>query len=105
MINIQTKQHIRFAKVEQPTAWVIVAILLETTGDETVAISEPRIVKVIPKNNTSLKAGFDTRFILNAPVEILIHTAPFASPYANLLFGSRKSNFITGLAARPPTTV
>jgi hypothetical protein len=105
MLKQRTQQHIRFAKIEQPNAWVVVAVLLETTGNETVAISEPKVVKVIPKAQFALPGGkkqSSAVLLLSAPyVAYFGHS--LTSPYFSLIFGSEKSNFIIGLAAQPPT--
>ncbi|MES2436951.1 MAG: hypothetical protein V4519_02975 [Patescibacteria group bacterium] len=105
MLKLHRKQHIRFATIEQPTQFVVVAVMLETVGTETVAISEPKIVKIIPKA-IHLLSGSKTSpqavLALTAPALALI-SQPIVSPYFAHIFGSEKSNFITGLAAQPPT--
>jgi hypothetical protein len=51
MLNVQAKRHIRCATVETPTAWLVVAVLLETRGTETIAVSEPRLLKLFRKRS------------------------------------------------------
>jgi hypothetical protein len=105
MLKPQTQQHIRFITVEKPTAWVVVAVLVEMNGEETIAVSQPKVVRVIPKAQAALKgATVQSPFLLSAPVEISAsHFESLVSPYFAYIFGSEKSNFITGLAAQPPT--
>jgi hypothetical protein len=105
MLKIHRKQHIRFATIEQPTRFVVVAVMLETVGNETVAISEPKIVKIIPKAIhllSSTKASPRAILSLSAPVQSST-VGNIVSPYFAHIFGSEKSNFIVGLAAQPPT--
>jgi hypothetical protein len=104
MLKLHSQQHIRFAKVDRGDAWVVVAVLFETTGNETVAISEPKIVKVIPKAQYALPSGSKTHqvLLLAAPAQVLVEHA-IASPYFTQIFGYSDSNFITGIAPQPPT--
>lgn len=105
MLKINTKRHIRCCTVETPTAWLVVAVLLETRGNETIAVSEPKVIKVIQKVTYTL-GGSTSVFSypkLTAP-EILstIKVGKILSPYVPN-FGFGQSNIITGLAAQPPT--
>ena len=107
MLKLHTQQHIRFAKVDRGDAWVVVAVLFETTGNETVAISEPKVVKIIPKAIHKLsgsKSSPQANLSLTAPLEELSNRS-IISPYFAHIFGSEKSNFIIGLAAQPPTNI
>jgi hypothetical protein len=108
MIHNVTKRHIRFVTVEKPTAWIIVAILLETSGSETIALSEPRVVRVIPKKTTFTLPGKVIRSntkILPEPVKNISSSArAIVSPYFNV-FGYKHSHFITWFSARPPTAI
>ena len=105
MLKVNSKQHIRFIKLEQPTAWVVVAILLETKNGQTVAISEPRVVKIIPKAYYALPGTTRGSVLaLSAPkLETLASYRPIASPYIGAIFGTVNSNVIMGLAPMPPT--
>ncbi len=106
MIELRTHQHIRFVTVEKPTAVFVYAILLETTGNETIAVSEPRIVKIIQKKGQLALKGTTptTIYILPAPQEVIgTKVSKVISPYFAYIFGSETSNFIIGLAAQPPT--
>lgn len=106
MLTLHSKQHIRFVTVEKATGLFVYAILLETTGNETLAVSEPKLVKIIPKKaNLGLAGtnGVSSRWLV-APIEDLIaQTSKIASPYFAFIFGSEASNFITGIAPQPPT--
>lgn len=109
MLKPNTQQHIKFITVEKPTAWLVVAVLVEMLGDETISISEPKVVKVIQKaclrrQAIALKGSVQSQFLLSAPtVTQLSKSQAQVSPYFAFIFGSEKSNFITGLAAQPPT--
>ncbi len=105
MLKLRTKQHIRFAKLDQGTAWVVVAVLIETVGTETIAISEPKIVKIIPKTQQyALSGNVAKNLTLAAPISAH-HAQPSSviSPYISTIFGYADSNFIVGLAPLPPT--
>jgi hypothetical protein len=104
MLNIRTQKHIRFAKLDRGDAWVIVAVLVEEIGNETI-ISEPKVVKIIQKNTLALSGSVQShQFLLKAPTQLAqSQSESLVSPYFAYIFGSEKSNFITGLAARPPT--
>ena len=105
MLKLHTQQHIKFAKLDRGDAWVVVAVLFETTGTETVAISEPKIVRIIPKAYQALpgsKSSQQAVLSLAAPAEELTRTH-IVSPYFAYIFGTEKSNFITGIAPQPPT--
>ncbi len=104
MLKIHTKRHIRFATLDKGNVFVVVAVLLETTGTETVAISEPRVVKIIPKAQYTLPGTISYSRALNASTKVIAAIkGSIISPYISHIFGSEKSNFITGLAAQPPT--
>ncbi len=104
MLKISSKkQHIRFATLEQPHAWVVVAFLIETNGNETIAVSDPKVVKIIPKSQFALKAGNLSSFALSAPQEIVSTLSLQRSPYVVSLFGYSNSEVVIGLAAQPPT--
>jgi hypothetical protein len=109
MLKIYSKRHIRFATVEQPTAWLVIAVLLETTGDKTIALSEPRVVKVIPKESmlalpaVFVSSSFKAPLALPAPHAIVKAIAePTESPFASL-FNTSNNQFIVWFSAQPPT--
>ncbi len=104
MLKVNNKQHIRFIRLEQPTVWVVLAILLETRGDETVAISEPKVVKIIPKTVRML-AGTVGSSVLALGTSACQAPAcrAVASPYIGAIFGTVNSRVIIGLAPMPPT--
>ncbi len=115
MLKPNTQQHIKFITVEKPTAWLVVAVLVEMMGDEMVSVSEPKVVKIIQKaclrpacagrrQALALKGSTQSQFLLSAPAVVqLSKSQAQVSPYFAFIFGSEKSNFITGLAAQPPT--
>lgn len=103
MLKPNTQQHIKFITVEKPTVWLVVAVLVEMMGDETISVSQPKIVKVIQKAR-ALAGSTQSQFLLSAPAVVqLSKSQAQVSPYFAFIFGSEKSNFITGLAAQPPT--
>ena len=105
MLNIKVQQHIRCGRVETPTAWLLVAVLLETRGTETVVVSEPKVIKIIPKPVQLALGGSyaKTSYFLAAPTILASSSySKILSPYIPL-FGFSHSGNITGLAAQPPT--
>lgn len=109
MLKTRTQQHIRFAKIEKPHAWFIVAVLFETTGSETVAISEPKIVKIIYKaqylltGKTKKQAAVVLLSNTHAQKNQNILKRHVISSYSKAFFGNIKSYSVIGLAAQPPT--
>jgi len=108
MLQIHTQRKVEFMTVERPTAWIVVAFLVEYAYDERKVISGPKIVKVILKTATALpdgkKPGSKPLLALPAPVSLAFAvTAPIISQYFPNIFGFSNSEFVTGLAARPPT--
>ena len=103
MLNIQTKRHIRFATVDKGTAWVVVAILIETTGNQTVAVSEPKVIKIIPKKPVLSLTGHTAE--LTAPNINVIFEKAVPSPFISILFGNTNTSYIASLGARPPTLI
>ncbi len=107
MLKLHTKRHVRFATVEKDTVWIVVAVLFETRGTETFAISEPKIVKIIPKaDKLALKGSVSKSAFLSLPTFLsnfneIKHAV--ISPYVTTFFGSVNSQILIGLAAQPPT--
>ena len=104
-LSIYKKQFVKFATVEKADAFVVVAILFETNGSETYAISEPKVVKIIAKKNFEISNGHVSQgFILPAPVkEFFRGVAPVKSPFFSTIFGFTNADVVVGLNARPPT--
>ncbi len=107
MLRLKTKQHIKFATVDKGDVTLVVAILIETRGSETISVSEPKIVKVIHKTpKLALKSAGVTKsgaFYLPAAVTLSIKTAKsVVSPYLNT-FGYSSSVVIPHTSAQPPT--
>lgn len=114
MLNIHTERSVRLMTIERPTAWIVVAFLVETCGTETTVVSGPRIVKVIQKNNRALPCGLSAQagrkgcstLALPASLsETKVIETPIKSPYVSILFGFTNADVVIGLAARPPTRV
>jgi hypothetical protein len=107
MLKIHTQRKVEFMTVERPTAWVVVAFLVEIAGDERTVISGPKVVKVILKSATGLPSGkkaASAMLALPAPISMAFAVqAPLESPYVTSLFGFSNSDLVIGLAARPPT--
>jgi len=107
MNNLQPKQFVRFATIDRPTARIVVAFLVEVQGFETVVVSEPRIVKIVPKAVTPALRGAvrsQDYFFLPGFIQNKKSTGLKISPFVSAIFGSTNSDFIAGLAPQPPTT-
>ncbi len=93
MLALQRRQQIRFVTLEKPNAWVVFAFLVEQNGNETLIVSEPKIVRIIQKK---------TVFALPAPrAKNQTGFASVKSPYVSAFFSKETQNF--SLFARPPT--
>jgi hypothetical protein len=105
MLNIHNQQHIRFGKVETPTAWLVVAVLVEIHGSTTTVISEPRVIKVIPKAERGLPAARrELPGSISLPkIQYEVRVSLIPSPYVTTLFGNNNKDIVVALAARPPT--
>jgi hypothetical protein len=101
----QSKRHIRFATVEKPTAWVVVAILVEKRGNETIILSQPKIVRIIPKNTAdqALPEAVGQKLYLAGPIQAPTRTSFIVSPYTSVLFSQTNLNIKSGIAPQPPT--
>jgi len=108
MLKTLTKRHVRLVKVEKPTVWLIVAILLETTGEETIVIGEPRIVKVISKKISLLpgtvRNSNEIYFLSTPKGEISNSSQTISSPYVQE-FAYSNLDTLSCFFARPPTEV
>jgi hypothetical protein len=107
MINLHAQRKVEFMTVERPTAWVVVAFLVEIRGDERTVLSGPKVVKVILKANSSLPGGKkEPKAVLALPAPVSMAFAvqvPVVSPFASNIFGFSNTEFVVSLAARPPT--
>ncbi len=106
MLKLNPQRKVKLVTVERPTAWLVVAFLTETRGDETVVISAPKIVKVILKQSKALIEAKKTNAVLALPAPVGLDAVieiPTASPYVSSIFGYSNSDVVIGLAARPPT--
>jgi len=101
-----TKQYVKFVTVEQPTAWLVVALLVEDRADEQVVVSEPRVVRIIQKDTQPTLAGDISNTIVRlAPIRIVSpkHVELIVSPYVYI----SNFDFFYGVplySARPPTS-
>mgnify|MGYP007080184617 CR=1 FL=1 len=94
MITRYTHRHVKVGVVEQATCFLVYAVLLETTGADTVALAEPKLVKIIPKQQLVLSAA---RAASVAPSAIV---SPFTEQVA-----PPATPFNAWYYARPPTGV
>ena len=101
MLKINKKQSIRIVTVDQPLAKVVVAFLVENRGEETI-ISEPRIIRVIPKGRVqkALPSAVASYF-LSAPKKTHSKQVVIVSPFFQTF--TYTEDFVMSLAARPPT--
>lgn len=106
MLKLHQEKVVRFVKVEQANAWVVLAFLVETEGGTIVNVSAPRIVRVIPKKDKVLAlpgaCGTQHPLLLPAPTLARVQNAinrTFAvvSPYFE------GAELLSWFSARPPT--
>ncbi len=96
------KQNIRIARIEKPTATYVVAFLVE--GNE--IVSEPKIVKIIPKKVAAALKGAVTKvskiFSLGSGKKevVEISTAIPSSYFSDFI---KEAFFTPSIYARPPT--
>ncbi|NQV88378.1 MAG: hypothetical protein HQ402_02395 [Parcubacteria group bacterium] len=104
MLKIQPKQHIRFATIEKPTMWVVVAVLVETKNGESFVVSKPKVVKVILKEKQLKLTGrvSSKSYCLSiGKCDSSIKQKGIISPFVSFLH--TQSPFIVWFSARPPT--
>ena len=104
MSQTLSKQHIRFTTIEKSTAWIVVAVLVENDGVDTVAVSEPKIVRIIPKPKSLVLTGSvgNPKLCLSCPEQVLKIKSPVKSPFS-ILFGYSNTDLLVWYCARPPT--
>jgi hypothetical protein len=105
-MQLPQKQQIRFARIEKPTASVVVAFLVEEQNGETVIVSEPKIVKIIPKKVAQALRGTVSKiqkiFALGSgKKEVIEISTAIPSPYVSEFF--KALDFTPTIYARPPT--
>jgi hypothetical protein len=107
MIKLHSQQHIRLYTRHCGTTTEVYAVLFETQGSETFAISEPKLVKVIHKKVFALKGAKQklspTLSLGVSSRELPRKISEVVSPYISSIFGFINADFIAGLSARPPT--
>lgn len=99
------KQFVRLVTRETNSACEVYAVLFESDGQNVVAISEPRLVRIILRKATLALKGFCSGFnILKGYVKNEKEKPqPVPSPYFPTLFGFSNSDFVIQISARPPT--
>lgn len=102
-LTAYNKRFVRFLTVEKASAWEVYAVLFESDGLSVVAISEPKLVRVVAKDVKALKGSCANPSCLAAskPEEQTQEAIP--SPYFPTLFGFSNSEFVIHHSARPPT--
>jgi hypothetical protein len=108
MLQIHTQRKIEYITVERATAWIVLAVLVETNGDQKTIIGKPRVVNVVLKAHSALTDGKVKKaqqlLALPAPISTSFAvTARIVSPFFPNVFGFSNSEFVMSLAARPPT--
>lgn len=106
MIGIHTQRVVRVVTVEKPTAWFVVAVVVETRNNESYIVSEPRILKIIPKQvQPTLEGKVASSPLLGGKTSHFAKiTAPIVSPYSDYLFSYTDSLIASQKGARPPTS-
>ena len=109
-LAIRTRRSIKFARIEREDSFAVFAFVIEQNGNETIILSEPRLIRIIPKASSHrarlMLAGSVSRAggllalagdIASLAVQRI--SASFSYPFA---FAAQES-FSAGLYARPPT--
>ena len=106
MLTLHAQRKIKFFAVEKPTLWLIYAAVVEIRGEETLIVSEPKLVKVRQKQVIALP-GRQTKNVplaISAPITKTAFAGSIASPYFSYEV-SKDPNFLVWYNARPPTFV
>jgi hypothetical protein len=103
MLTLYTKRTIKFAVVEKPTCWLVYGVVFETRGNEQIAITEPRIVKVITKARAALPGTVVSPFALFGQSIAVQTPTGIISPYTAHV--DAQHSFLAWYYARPPTRV
>jgi hypothetical protein len=103
MLKIHESQQIKFLTVEKPTAWIIVAVLVNTEGDRIVSVSAPKIVKIVPKKAACALPGAcaESMMLLEGARPQMVYREPVISPYVNAVV--EEPCVLAWVGARPPT--
>ena len=104
MQDLQVKRNIKFVRFERPTAWVVAAFVVEIQDGCEVAISDPKIVRVILKQN-QFQCALNSGKILSLPPARNLLAVPntlLISPYF-FSFQHFNSDIIVWFLAQPPT--
>ena len=102
MFELQTKRNIRCFTVERATVRLVFAALVEVQNGVEVLVSEPKLIKVLPKATATLPAGKKPVLALPGIETQVAHTTvAYVSPFVSLLFGN--SELVINLAPQPPT--
>ncbi len=107
-MQIQQKSNhiVKFFTVDKGTAVVIYAVAFRKEGSELIAVSEPRIVKIVAKEQVALKGevssgNFSLPGKISASVRNFKKIIPVISPFfTNSIF---QTGFIATIGARAPS--
>lgn len=104
-ITAYKKQFVRLVTRDIGSACEVYAVLFESDGLNTVAVSEPKLVRIIFKKAQQALKGFCAGFnILKGYVKNeKEEPQPVPSPYFPTLFGVSNADFVIQVSARPPT--
>lgn len=111
MQKIQTKNQyqVKFFTVLKGTAVVIYAVAFRKEGSELIAVSEPRIVKIIQKKQAVLKGSvkITSKYFLAGNKKAKKATAEIKKKIASPYFSETifQTGFIAAIGARAPSRV
>lgn len=106
MQNSLQKQYIKTVTIEKANAWLTVSFLAEESNGETIIVSAPKIVKIIPKKTAPTLRGdvLKNNFVLVAGKKLSkIVTEKIISPYISEFI--KEIEFCLSYSARPPTAI
>ncbi len=106
MLTLHAQRYIKVAKVEQQSAWLFVAWVVEKRGDTEVALSEPRVLRVIPKQPLKALAGkimAEAQALFLAAPRLLTGQIVRIISAIEVFAGFTKPEVISWFSARPPT--
>ncbi|MDD4989212.1 MAG: hypothetical protein PHV42_02200 [Candidatus Pacebacteria bacterium] len=108
MRSIQKKNNhiVKFFTIDKGTSVVIYAVAFRKEGSELIAVSEPRIVRIITREQAMLKGevssgNFSLPGKISASVRRLTKTLPIISPFFNSSIF--QTGFIATIGARAPS--
>lgn len=111
MITPAIKRYVKCISVERGAGVYIIACVCERTGDREVVVSEPRIIRFIPRSSMALALGTSKASeersqyaVLDSGVYDAVKASlePIVSPFSEL-FVVKRDCVIAFHGARPPT--